>query len=215
MRKSWLRTTLQLAGVGLGVPALLAAGCYVKWCLFDGKLATITPGTIYQSAAFDPDALVETCEAYGIRTVIDLRNSRPALVAESAAAAQAAGIRHLNVPTRSHPFWDEAEAFLAALATAERPVLVNCQHGEGRSVLMCALHRIVNEGWTNEGAFDGTARLPDGLRFLNAWFPGLRRFQAAHPNGRFVLEYGTEISARRRAHYEEHERANDPGATPR
>lgn len=215
MRKLGLRTILKIAAAGVSVPALLAAGCYLKWRVFDGKLATITPGAIFQSAAFAPDALVETCEAYGIRTVIDLRDSRPALVAESAAAATAAGILHLHTPTRSHPFWDDADAFLKALETAERPVLVHCQHGEGRSVLMCALHRIVNEGWTNQGAFDGTARLPDGLRFLNAWFPGLRRFQATHPKGRFVLEYGTAASARRRAHYEEHERADDLGATPR
>ena len=74
------------------------------------------------------------------------------------------------------------------MASAERPVLVHCHHGEGRSVWMCAIHRIQNEGWSNEAAFDGTSRLPDCLRFVTAWFPGLRRFDAAQPKGRMVLD---------------------------
>ncbi|MEC8252778.1 MAG: sulfur transferase domain-containing protein, partial [Planctomycetota bacterium] len=125
----------------------------------------------------------------GIRTVIDLRDSRGELTDACAATATAAGLNHLHLPTRSWPFSEEVEAFLAALDRAERPVLVHCQHGEGRSVLMCALHRVANEGWSNRRAFEGTCRLPDGIKFLNDWFPSLRRFHPAHPKGKFVLSY--------------------------
>lgn len=189
MRSGGLRRLGRLLAVGVGLPLSLAAACYAKWGLADGKFATITPGAVYQSAALAPARLVQACRARGIRTVIDLRDSRPDAVAACAGAAAAAGLVHLHVPTRSHPFRDDAEAFLAALESAERPVLVHCQHGEGRSVMLCAVHRIANEGWSNERAFDGTARLPDSLRFLNDWFPGLRRFKRAHPKGRFVLSY--------------------------
>jgi len=54
--------------------------------------------------------------------------------------------------------------------------------------MMCAVHRMQNEGWSNKDAFDGTARLPDSLRFLNKWFPSLRRFRD-DTKGRFVLHY--------------------------
>jgi len=189
MRAAWLRTTLRAAALTAGAAVLLALGSYAKWCLVDARFATITPGAVYQSAAMSPTQLVATCEAHAIRTVIDLRDSRDAAVAANAAAAAAADVCHVHLPTRSHPFPAEAAAFLEALARAEPPVLVHCQHGEGRSVMMCAIHRIANEGWSNAAAFDGTCRLPDELRFLCAWLPGLRRFKESHPKGRFVMGY--------------------------
>jgi len=189
MRRLPLRRLGALLAAGFGVPLALAATCYVKWGLFDGKFATITPGAIYQSAAYDPATLVATCAQHGIRTVIDLRDSRDELVTACATAAAAAGLAHVHLPTRTHPRRDEADAFLTALRRAERPVLVHCQHGEGRSVMMCAIHRIHNEGWTNKGAFQGTCRLPDSLQFLTTWMPWLRRFKEHHPKGQFVLDY--------------------------
>ena len=71
----------------------------------------------------------------------------------------------------------------------EKPVLVHCQHGEGRSVMLCAVYRMQHEGWSNQQAFDATARLPESLRFLNHWFPGLRRFRENDSKGQFVLHY--------------------------
>jgi uncharacterized protein (TIGR01244 family) len=189
MRKSSIKKFWIVAGISIGAPFLVMASVYAKWLLVDAKLSTITPGTLYQSAALAPAALVSTCDALGVRTVIDLRNSRPDDVAACRLAADEAGITHVHVPTISWPTRDGVDAFLDAMTTAERPVLVHCHHGEGRSVWMCAIHRIQNEGWSNEAAFDGTSRLPDGLRFVTAWFPGLRRFDAAEPKGRMVLEY--------------------------
>ncbi|MCK5943888.1 MAG: dual specificity protein phosphatase family protein [Planctomycetes bacterium] len=189
MRRAWFKRWMKLAGAAALVPVLLAAACYVKWCLCDAKLSTITPGTVYQSAAFEPDELLETCRERGIRTVIDLRDSQVDSVHRNATALAEAGLTHVHLPTETHPTSASVAAFLEVMEQAERPVLVHCQHGEGRSVMMCAIHRIENEGWTNRGAFDGTCRLPDGLRFLTNWFPALRRFRETHPKGRFVLGY--------------------------
>lgn len=173
----------------MAAPLVLVAACYLKWIACDGRLVTVTAGEIYQSAAFAPGELVDTCREYGIKTVIDLRNERPGDVVAAASAAQQAGLRHVHLPTLSHPTRDAADAFLQVLETAERPVLVHCQHGEGRSVMMCAIHRMQNEGWSNAQAFDGTARLPDCLRVLNELFPSLRRFRSEHSKGQFVLDY--------------------------
>lgn len=177
------------------LPLVAAAICYGKWITIDNRMVTVTPGAIYQSAAFAPDDLAAACEEYGIKTVIDLRNELPDAVLAAAGAATEAGIAHVHLPTSSHPMLGEAHAFLDALAKAEQPVLVHCQHGEGRSVMMCAVHRIQNEGWSNAQALNGTARLPDGLRFLNGMFPDLRRFRAEHTKGQFVLDYAPRTGA--------------------
>ncbi|MFT4512118.1 MAG: hypothetical protein ACI91B_000805, partial [Planctomycetota bacterium] len=166
MRRLTPKRLIRLGLTALLLPLVAAAFCYGKWVTVDNRLVTVTPGAIYQSAAFAPDDLVATCGDYGIKTVIDLRNELPDAVLQAAAAAAKAGISHVHLPTISHPMLGEAHAFLDALAKAERPVLVHCQHGEGRSVMMCAVHRIQNEGWSNAQAFDGTVRLPDGLRFI-------------------------------------------------
>lgn len=161
----------------------------MKWTAFDGRLVTVTDDQIYQSAAFAPDDLVATCQQYGIKTVIDLRDTKLDLVTAAASAASAAGVAHVHLATGSHPTVAAARAFLTAMETAERPVLVHCEHGEGRSVLLCAIYRMEIEGWNNEQAFNGTARLPDSLRWLNGLFPGLRRLGVDDTKGRFVRDY--------------------------
>lgn len=194
----WTKRMSRAVGATIALPALYAAACYVYWTAFAGRLVTITEDQVYQSAAYAPDDLVATCQAYGIKTVIDLRDTKLEEVRAAADAASLAGIEHVHLATKSHPTVAAAEDFLAAMAAAERPVLVHCEHGEGRSVLLCAIYRIEEEGWTNQQAFDGTARLPDSLRCLNALFPGLRRLGVEDTKGKFVRNYVAAKAADRR-----------------
>lgn len=189
MRRTKTRRLLRIAIAVILLPLVAASVCYVKWTAFDGRLVTVTDEEIYQSAAYAPDQLVATCKQYGIKTVIDLRDTKLGEVAAAASAASVAGIQHVHLATESHPTVASARAFLSAMATAERPVLVHCEHGEGRSVLLCAIYRMEREGWTNEQAFEGTARLPDSLRWLNELFPGLRRLGVEDTKGKFVRNY--------------------------
>lgn len=182
------RRVVAAAAIALA-PAAFALAVYAKWTLVDHRLITITEGVLYQSAAMSPAVLVDTCAELGVRTVIDLRDHRPEDVRAEAAALRFTGIEHVHVPTRAHPFPDEVQAFLSALRAAEPPVLVHCHHGEGRSVMLCAVHRIEHDGWSNREAFDGTCRLPDSLRFVTDWLPWLRRFQETQAKGQFVLHY--------------------------
>lgn len=180
---------LRLVALLIGVPVLVIALYYGKWELLDHRLVTITPGKVYQSAAIPADTLVETMQRLGIRTSIDLRDTEKDLVAAESAALGKAGLTYVNVPMSVNPRPEDAQRFFAALAKAERPVLVHCQHGEGRSVLMCALYRIEEEGWTNEAAFDATTRLPAGLQFVHTLIPPLFRFGADSSKGSMVLNY--------------------------
>jgi len=52
-----------------------------------------------------------------------------------------------------HPERKEVERFLQIVTDPKRtPVLVHCQHGADRTGTMCALYRIVVQGWTKEEA---------------------------------------------------------------
>lgn len=179
-RRLALAVAVTLASIGL---------YYGKWQVVDHRLVTITTGEVFQSAAMPVDTLVATMRDHGMRAAIDLRDGEQDLVAAEAKALAAVGLTHLHVPMSVNPGPADVRAFLRAMATAPRPVLVHCQHGEGRSVLMCALYRIDVEGWSNEAAFDATARLPEGLRPLHWLIPPLFRFTRDSHKGRMVLDH--------------------------
>ena len=183
--RTLLRWTTTVVATALAALAL----AYAHWELVERRLITVTPGRVYQSAAMPPDELVATMRRHGIRTVIDLRDEHPRQCAAERRALQRAGVRHVHLPTPTYVDQNHTRAFLDAMAAAEPPVLVHCEHGQGRSVMMCAVHRIENEGWSNQQAFEGCIRLPDGLRFLATVWPGLRGFRADNRKGRFVLDY--------------------------
>jgi uncharacterized protein (TIGR01244 family) len=183
----WRRARIAL--LALFVPIAAAGGYYAKWEFVDHRLVTISPGAVFQSAAFPAASLVEVVEQHGIKTVIDLRDDHLDLVAAEREALSKSGHVHVHVPMPLAMRPTDVDAFLASMAKAEKPVLVHCTHGTGRSVTMCAIHRIENEGWTNAAAFAGTVRLPDGLRFVSALWPSLCRFGADTDKGRMVLDY--------------------------
>lgn len=189
MQRTWAKRLLRIGIAAIAVPLVVLGITYTKWLTLDGRLATVTPNQVYQSAAYAPEDLVATCQQYDIKTVIDLRDTKLEDVAAAASAARKHDINHVHLATESHPTIASTRAFLDAMATAERPVLVHCEHGEGRSVMLCAIYRIEAEGWTNEQAFNGTARLPDSLRCLTSLFPGLRRLGKDDTKGKFIRNY--------------------------
>ncbi|HIE70781.1 MAG TPA: hypothetical protein EYP98_11740 [Planctomycetes bacterium] len=103
MRRTWAKRLLRIGIAAIALPLMAAAICYVKWTAFDGRLITVTEHQVYQSAAYAPDELVATCKHYGIKTVIDLRDTKLPEVEAAADAASAAGIQHVHLATESHP----------------------------------------------------------------------------------------------------------------
>ncbi|MBK8913875.1 MAG: dual specificity protein phosphatase family protein [Phycisphaerales bacterium] len=74
----------------------------------------------------------------------------------------ARGIRFFHEPfsDAAAPPADIFERFLAVLADpANRPVLVHCEQGWHRTGVLCAAHRIANEGWTLDAAVEEMVRL--------------------------------------------------------
>ncbi len=171
--------------------AVVAAGLtYGSWVVIDHRLVPISPGQIYQSAEMAPAELVEVSREHGLRAVLDLRDTRPEAIEAERVALEKAGIKHLHVPSLQEPTPETIEIVLGLMADPQnQPLLVHCEHGEGRSVLMAALHRVENEGWTNEAAWRGSARLPGSLQFLGDVFPGLGSFGRQSPKGQILFDY--------------------------
>ncbi len=188
-RRRWQRTVVRSVAAALLAPTVVLGGIYAHWDLRERRLVTIAPGTAYQSAAMPAAQLLATVEELHLRTVIDLRDTEPELVAAERDALHAVQVEHRHVPMPQEPTADDLCRFFAAVDAATPPILVHCKHGEGRSVLLSALYRIERSGWSNDAAWQGTARLPDSLRFLRRLWPGLRCFSPSSTKGRMVLDH--------------------------
>ncbi len=85
----------------------------------------------------------------GIRTVVSLRafhSDREEL------GDTGLGYEHLFLKTW-HPEEEDVLRFLRIVTDPKRvPVLLHCQHGADRTGMMCAIYRIVVQGWTKEEA---------------------------------------------------------------
>jgi protein tyrosine/serine phosphatase len=90
----------------------------------------------------------------GVKTIVDLRETKGAARAEEA-EARGAGLRYFNIPMREwgRPTDEQVEHVLKILRDSEnQPVFVHCRLGEDRTGLVIAIYRITHDGWTSERA---------------------------------------------------------------
>jgi uncharacterized protein (TIGR01244 family) len=149
--------TLRTFAILIGLIAFAFAARWAHWRFEEHRFRTIAPGQVYQSAQMPMDDLLETVDDHGIRTVIDLREEPYHELSEERRALEAAGVRYVNLPTPQVPEQETVDTFLDLVGRADSlPILIHCEHGEGRSVLFSALYRIEIEGWGVEDARDET-----------------------------------------------------------
>lgn len=85
----------------------------------------------------------------GIKTVVSLRSFHSD---RDEIGATPLGYEHIYMKAW-HPEFKEVVRFLRVVTDHDRtPVVVHCQHGADRTGTMCALYRVVIEGWTKEEA---------------------------------------------------------------
>lgn len=119
------------------------------------KFALVSEG-IYRSAQPSAENLKTLKEQYGIKAILDINNDDESL-AEEVVAANALGITVISQPMSG--FWapkdEQVNASLAILADPNnRPILIHCLHGEDRTGVIVALHRIFNEKIAAQTAYD-------------------------------------------------------------
>ncbi len=104
--------------------------------------------TLYRSAQ-PTDMGMQELRKMGMKTVVNLR-----LFHSDHGEIKDTNLECKPIPMKTwHPEFKEAKRFLQVVTDPQRqPVLVHCQHGADRTGVMCAIYRIVVEGWTKKEA---------------------------------------------------------------
>jgi protein tyrosine/serine phosphatase len=180
----WRRVAIVVAALGL-----VAAGWNWYWVHVRHRLGTVSEGQVYKSGAMPPAQMAAVAKSLKLRVVIDLRtsiegqdstNTTPMRDIDAERAALAAiGVKHFHLPSAQVPTDATVDRFLEVVADpANRPFLIHCYHGTGRTELFAALWRIEFEGWTNDAARRAT-------RFIVAG----TSFGVTAEKGRYLMEY--------------------------
>ena len=126
------------------------------------NLNRVTP-QLYRSA--QPDAAgMRELEKLGIRTVIDLRDLN-----DDKKEARGTKLRLYRVKMNAWHIEDEDVVRALALLrkTGDGPFLIHCHHGSDRTGVVCAMFRLVEQGWSRE---DTIRELKDGgYGFHTTW----------------------------------------------
>lgn len=175
MKKSMVR----LLSVALAVFAQYAAIAAVegsrpaKWaaairCEGVPNLHKVADG-LYRSAQPTAQGMTNLV-AMGIKTVINLRDNHSDADEIGSLPLK---MRRIEIFTANMK-GEYVEEFLSILDnTNALPALVHCQHGADRTGTMCAMYRILRQGWTAEEAIDEMKN--GGFGFHSIWI-NLPRF---------------------------------------
>lgn len=108
----------------------------------------IVSTNLYRSA--QPNRMgMQNLEKLGVKTVINLRS-----FSSDRSELKGTKLQRAHIYMKAwHPEHKEVLEFLRiATDTNRTPVLVHCQHGADRTGTMCAVYRMVVQGWTKEEA---------------------------------------------------------------
>lgn len=170
--------TRRRAGLAAAAAAVVAAVGVSQCWILRGRVATVEAGRLYRSAALSPGRLLDLCRRHRIAAVVDFRSAAADADAESALLEQA-GIRHIGLPTGQVPSRETVAAFLRVMDDdRNRPVLMHCRHGVGRTGVFAAIYRMEYQGWPRWRA------IAEAMMFA-----GLDSFGPGNPKTRFLRSY--------------------------
>ena len=156
---------------------------------------TIVPGALFRAGQPDAGDVAKAAASYGVKTIVSLRAEQGPWTEEERRAAEAAGVRFVEVPLKegTPPSLEQAEALLRLYDDpAARPLLFHCQYGSIRSAAVEALFRMELLGEDAEQALDGTrtyghdleTKYPQIPQFIRAYVPRRARGGAPPAAGR-------------------------------
>jgi protein tyrosine/serine phosphatase len=119
--------------------------------------------TLYRSAQPSAEGM-KRLKVIGIETIVNLRSFH-----SDRDEIGDTGLAYEHIYMKSwHPEEEEVARFLQIVTNPKRtPVLVHCQHGADRTGTMCALYRVVVQGWSKEEALKEMAQ--GGFGFHGIW----------------------------------------------
>ncbi len=104
----------------------------------------VLPGKCYRSAQPTAQSLQNAQRAYGIRTILNLRdeNEDDAWYREEKYAAQRLGLTLVNagLSSKEQAPAEDFSKFVQAMKVAEEPILIHCANGNDRSGLASAIY---------------------------------------------------------------------------
>jgi protein tyrosine/serine phosphatase len=129
---------------------------------------------LYRSAQPTAIGMEQLRQQMGIKTIINLRTFH-----SDADEIGSTGLLNERLHLKAWHIEDEdVIKVMRILANKENgPYLIHCQHGADRTGLMCAMFRIIYQGWTKEGAIDEMVN--GGYVFHHEWTNIIRYIQSA------------------------------------
>jgi len=139
-------------GIVLGLLVVAAAAAY--WAFWRSqtpkRFGVVVPGRLYRSGEITPREMVHVAREFGVRTVLSLLNPAVPESGVERAAAEALGLRWVNVPLPGDGASTAAqrEQIKAILFNEHlEPLLVHCAAGANRTGLSIGMYRIHRQGW--------------------------------------------------------------------
>ncbi|HZF12580.1 MAG TPA: hypothetical protein VFE33_27640 [Thermoanaerobaculia bacterium] len=116
-------------------------------------LARISP-ELYRAGQLTNEGVESLAKApFRIRTVVSLRLFHNDTRRLSPGLLTRHGIHYDRIrQLAGFPLESEMVQFLGIVATAPKPILIHCNLGADRAGLLCAVYRVVFEGWTKDEA---------------------------------------------------------------
>jgi len=117
----------------------------------------LSPGKAYRSAQLNKKALKDCIHEFGIKTILNLRESvtNADWYQEEKMVAADHGVQHLdfNLSEYDEVSVEDLEKIAALLRDAPKPILIHCAAGADRTGLVSALYRYKLEGLAPEKSF--------------------------------------------------------------
>ena len=119
--------------------------------------------TLYRSAQPSSEGM-KNLKKLGVKSIVNLRSFH-----SDRDELGETGLAYEHIYMKAwHPEEKEAVRFLQIVTDQKRgPVLVHCKHGSDRTGVMCALYRIVVQGWTKKEALAEMTK--GGFGFHEVW----------------------------------------------
>ena len=131
---------------------LIIIGGFIGYWELTDKFVAVHKGNLYRSAEIHSSKLLKLSQKYGIRTVIDLRVEEDRAQSENS-ALNSIGVKHVHIPSGQIPTQEAVAAFIKIMDDPQnRPALIHCIHGVGRTGIFSAIYRIEYQDWSHTKA---------------------------------------------------------------